>query len=499
MTRRNDSPEDGDQSCQNTYKEPKMTRSEQMQLANSIALMAIMSVVGVRVSAQEGNSKQLLNAGDTDQIVGSTALSEPAPVTEPIAKKVHQALQQPVDFEFIDTPLADVARQLSERIGVPVVLDPSSLKDGFGGVLPVNLVVSGITLRSALNLMLRPHDLDYVITDEVVQITSRERAESLHSTVVIAIPPSLDELPAELVADIIRACVRPGTWPSPHTPAGKRGGPLQVTPTVSSSPVYSHRDAPSVTAQYEPKPGTIETLGRLLVISQSREALRNIHEVLHELDQSVRRKTGSAELAIHKSLASPIAVDFVDTDLRSIMEWIAVHHRINIVVDEGRLRKSGIELDSPINLTVSQVSLAGVLDLILVPLGADYIVEDEVLMITSRSAADLAVGPRLYAIEDLAPGYSSDAIAQVLMRSLEPDSWMADSSNPSVTAVGAIEALPNSLFVTHSQRMHRRVEALLDQIRAARKAAETERPEDPLKPGDAGGLQPSQPIVPMRR
>ena len=48
--------------------------------------------------------------------------------------------------------------------------------------MQINLELSGVMLRSALKLMLEPHDLTYVIQDEVMQITTVTKAEEKMST-----------------------------------------------------------------------------------------------------------------------------------------------------------------------------------------------------------------------------------------------------------------------------------------------------------------------------
>jgi hypothetical protein len=93
-------------------------------------------------------------------------------------QNIYQRLSQPMDFEFVDAPLTEVVAYL-ERQGVPVWLDVRSLDDiGLAPDSPVRFRREGISLRSALALMLDTLDLTWTIRHETLAITTREGAES---------------------------------------------------------------------------------------------------------------------------------------------------------------------------------------------------------------------------------------------------------------------------------------------------------------------------------
>lgn len=69
---------------------------------------------------------------------------------------------------------------LKDLLEIEIQLDIKVLDDvGVGTDTPVTISVKGISARSALNLVLRPLDLTWVIQDEVLLITTPEQAESL--------------------------------------------------------------------------------------------------------------------------------------------------------------------------------------------------------------------------------------------------------------------------------------------------------------------------------
>ena len=93
-------------------------------------------------------------------------------------QRIMEALDRPAQFDFLDTPLTDVATFLSDTYGINVVLAKSTLADAaVTEDTPVTSSLSGISLRSALRIMLGELKLTYVIRDEVMQITTPEDAE----------------------------------------------------------------------------------------------------------------------------------------------------------------------------------------------------------------------------------------------------------------------------------------------------------------------------------
>lgn len=99
-----------------------------------------------------------------------------APVT-PAEEKVRQALTRPVSFDFQETPLSDVIDFLREYAGINIVLDQNGLDEvQVDADTPVTLQLEQVTLKSALNLILKQFELTYMIRDEVLLITSETQA-----------------------------------------------------------------------------------------------------------------------------------------------------------------------------------------------------------------------------------------------------------------------------------------------------------------------------------
>ncbi len=88
--------------------------------------------------------------------------------------EIEQKLRTPVSLRFQNTPLKEVMDYLATLAEVNLHLDPQGLaEEGVGTDTPVTIDLrEDISLKSALNLILQPLQLSYVIKDEVLKITS---------------------------------------------------------------------------------------------------------------------------------------------------------------------------------------------------------------------------------------------------------------------------------------------------------------------------------------
>ena len=88
-------------------------------------------------------------------------------------------------LDFRETPLADVAKFIQDFSDINVVLDLEGLDEaGVDPEEPVTLNLRDIPLKSSLKLLLGPLDLAYLIKNDVLLITSKDKADSLLETKV---------------------------------------------------------------------------------------------------------------------------------------------------------------------------------------------------------------------------------------------------------------------------------------------------------------------------
>ena len=90
--------------------------------------------------------------------------------------EIQRKLKTPVLLQYENVPLSRVMDTLGKLAGVNVHLDPQGLaEEGASSDTPVTITLSQeVSLQSALNLILQPLHLSYVIKDEVLKITSEQ-------------------------------------------------------------------------------------------------------------------------------------------------------------------------------------------------------------------------------------------------------------------------------------------------------------------------------------
>lgn len=90
--------------------------------------------------------------------------------------EIERKLKTSVPLSFVDRPLSEVMDYLSKLAAVNIYLDEQGLnQEGIDPSTPVTIEVrQPIMLKSALNLILEPLHLSYVIKDEVLKITSEQ-------------------------------------------------------------------------------------------------------------------------------------------------------------------------------------------------------------------------------------------------------------------------------------------------------------------------------------
>jgi general secretion pathway protein D len=90
--------------------------------------------------------------------------------------EIEKQLKTPVQLRYEDTPLSQVINELSNLTGVNIHLDPRGLsQEDVNSDTAVTLnLTKEISLQSALNLILEPLHLSYVVKDDVLKITSEQ-------------------------------------------------------------------------------------------------------------------------------------------------------------------------------------------------------------------------------------------------------------------------------------------------------------------------------------
>ncbi len=109
---------------------------------------------------------------------------------------IRKALEATADLDFTKTPLDDIVGAIGDFTKIDIVLDKRALAEaGIASDLPMTVSLRGISVRAALELILRNLNLTWIVRDEVILITTPEEAESYLETRVydvadLVLPPS---------------------------------------------------------------------------------------------------------------------------------------------------------------------------------------------------------------------------------------------------------------------------------------------------------------------
>lgn len=98
------------------------------------------------------------------------------PLKDEKERKIQYRLKQPISFNFKDAPLQQVIQDLTKLSGVQVQPDMRALQEARIDVnAPLSSNVEDVDMKFALNILLNPLHLTYIIEDQVLKITTENR------------------------------------------------------------------------------------------------------------------------------------------------------------------------------------------------------------------------------------------------------------------------------------------------------------------------------------
>lgn len=176
-------------------------------------------------------------------------------------------------------------------------------------------------------------------------------------------------------------------------------------------------------------------------------------------------KPSPAEERIIRALDEPISCDFVDMPLIDALEYFREIHAVQIVIDEMNLLEEGVAIDEPVNLMLHDVRLKSALRLMLKPLGLTFVVEDDVMKVTTEVAAQEMVRSRIYPVGDLCPQPESyEELIEVITAGVDSDRWVDQGGMNSIVPFRSL----NCLMIKQTFEGHQAVLQLLRNLRLAR-------------------------------
>jgi len=323
------------------------------------------------------------------------------PSQSDVQRRIYAALDEPADFDFENEPLNDAIGKLSDHYQIPMLVDGRRLADaGVSPKTPVLKLITGVSLRTALSLLLRDLDLAFAIKGDALWITTPDESEEQLQYMAYPVHDlveSLDGRGHAALLKIITSTIAPQSWDDV-------GGP-----------------------------GSISRAGEgWLLTSQTSEVHKQVAELLGSLREALasERPLGQFwptptrfEAKIRTALARRLPLEFDNTPL---IDAIAALHQtadIPIVLNVKTLRDSGVDPQMPVSCRLPPGPLALQLQMLLAPLDLTYIVRDDVIQVTTPDDANCQLVTRIFNVRSLLGARRSPKSLEALVQLIEPQSW----------------------------------------------------------------------------
>ncbi len=377
-------------------------------------------------------SKAEVSAATLDQAAGNVQAESPSVLAtdagSEAVRRIEAALQLPMAVEFHESPLAEARSYLQEAAKIPILIDRKSLDEvGLGSDTPVTISMQGVSLKSLLRHMLGELDLTYMVRDEVLVITTPGDVERhlllrfypVADFAVVTRPPLLSNQPLspfQSIAELIRKHVSPDSWDE----AGGAGGLL-----INDAGKYIAID------QTAPVHERIEAL--LATLRQARHV--SLTDPAAPRSFSVVSSTSAAaDARIGAQLLQNVDLAFNEAPLSEVVAFVQDTASIPILIDRKALDDVGLGTDTPVTQSLHAISLRSALRILLRDLDLTFVVQDEVLEITTPEDAETCLLNRVFRVDDLIVQTNSDEAPRELQRQVKtletligdmvlPDTW----------------------------------------------------------------------------
>ncbi len=200
---------------------------------------------------------------------------------------------------------------------------------------------------------------------------------------------------------------------------------------------------------------------------------------------------------IRHALQAPIALEFIETPLQDVVDYLKHATKIEIQIDRKALDDVGIGTDTPITTTLKNVSLKSALRLLLRELALTYAIENEVLLITTPEEAENRLETRMYPVGDLVRFQNTkgeqwadfDSLIDLITSTVKPQTW------DEVGGPGSISSMTvqgeDVIVLSQIGEVHEEIEQLISRLRqVAAQSKDGELPvrDPPHLQGGFGGL-----------
>ncbi|PNY38381.1 hypothetical protein C2E31_00035 [Rhodopirellula baltica] len=179
-------------------------------------------------------------------------------------------------------------------------------------------------------------------------------------------------------------------------------------------------------------------------------------------DANIRDKQfkSDSELRIRAALNELTSQNFIDVPMIEAAQQLSQVHDIPIVIDRRALDEVGADEEIPVSINLKAVKLRSFLRLMLSDLDLTYVIKDDVLQFTTRSAAEHALSVELYSLRGELAAKGKE-VAEMVTRVIVPGFWEANHGP------GSVIPLDHVIVVSATSDVHYSVEQFLQRLELA--------------------------------
>ncbi|MHB8952652.1 MAG: RNA polymerase sigma factor [Pirellulaceae bacterium] len=171
---------------------------------------------------------------------------------------------------------------------------------------------------------------------------------------------------------------------------------------------------------------------------------------------------------ISAALDKEVVLEFNESPLSEVVNFLKNEMDIPITIDRRGLDEVGMGSDTPVTVSLAGISLRSCLAQMLDELQLEYVISNEVLVITSNESAEDQLDPRIYRVEGLQ--ITDEKLIEIITSMIAPAAWDAVGGPGRITSLGGNS---HSLAIAQTDRIHDQISDLLEKLRQANVTVET--------------------------
>lgn len=262
-------------------------------------------------------------------------------------------------------------------------------------------------------------------------------------------------------------------------------------------------DAQAQEAAVAPKQATAPTErapAEKSVLTESSTQAAKPEAAAAEFCRCVGEGDNSVSRRIEKALATPLhrtGLDYVDQPLEDIVAQLMEEYGIPIQINKAALEEAGISPDTKISATIHNVSFRSGLRLMLKTSQLTYLIENEVLLITTKEDAEKDVKVCVYDVRRLASDNGDlTQLIEIICSCVVTDTWARNGKG--VAEIRPFK--PGLLVIAQTHLAHEEIRNLLttlDEMRHDRQGNLGGAPPKAAANGATERRYPATPAAPV--